>query len=42
MKKEKDHLKIHKTAFKALVKQNGIRLGSDVSMAHFNDIFNAH
>lgn len=42
MKKEKDFLKVHKTAFKSLVKQNGIRLGSDVTITHFNEIFNVH
>ena len=35
-------LKLHKSSFKSLVKQNGIRLGSDVSQGHFEDVFNPH
>ena len=42
VKEEKDQLKLHKSAFKSLVKQNGIRLGSDVSQENFNDVFNVH
>ena len=42
VKREKEHLKLHKSAFKSLVKTNGIRLGSDVSQVTFNDVFNVH
>ena len=42
VRKERDQLKLHKSAFKGLVKQHGIRLGSDVTQDNFSDVFNVH
>lgn len=38
MRQEKDLLKNHKSQFKQLVKQNSIRMGSDVTLAQFKDV----
>lgn len=42
MRQEKDVLKSHKSNFKQLIKQNSIRMGSDVTFSQFEGVLQAH
>ena len=41
IKEEKDVLKLHKSDFKQLVKQNSIRMGSDVTFSQFETVISS-
>jgi len=42
VRQEKELLKNHKSTFKQLVKQNSIRMGSDVTLAQFDGVLQGH